>query len=178
MKIINTKIKDLKIIKQNSYKDKRGFLRITHNEKIIKKKKFVFEYCTTSKKNALRGFHFQSKFQQAKYISVIKGKILDCVIDLRKKSKTYGKHYNVILSDKNGISIFIPGGLAHGFLSLDKENIVVYSCTNYRHKKNEKGILWNDKQLKIKWPVKKPIISKKDLLNPSFDDFKNDKKKN
>ena len=88
MKIINTKFSGLKIVKQDFIKDKRGQLRIIHNQK-INKKKFVFEYCTSSKKNSLRGFHFQFKYQQAKYVSVVKGKILDCVIDLRKNSKTY-----------------------------------------------------------------------------------------
>ena len=96
MKIINTKFKDLKIIKHNSFKDKRGYLRITHNQKIINKK-FTFEYCTTSKKNSLRGFHFQYKFQQAKYVTVLKGKILDCVIDLRSKSKTFGRIFSILL---------------------------------------------------------------------------------
>ena len=88
MNIVNTRFKNLKIIEHNSYKDKRGFLRITHVQKELNKK-FIFEYCTTSKKYSLRGFHFQHRFQQAKYVTVLKGKILDCVIDLRKKSKTF-----------------------------------------------------------------------------------------
>ena len=177
MKILTPPFKDLLLIKSKQFYDNRGYFRELLREINIKQK-FVFNILSFSKKNVVRGLHYQSTKPQGEFISVVKSNILDFAVDLRKKSKTYGKHYNVILSDKNGISIFIPGGLAHGFLSLDKENIVVYSCTNYRHKKNEKGILWNDKQLKIKWPVKKPIISKKDLLNPSFDDFKNDKKKN
>ena len=98
MKIFNTKFKGLKIVKQDSYRDKRGLLKVTHNEKIIKKKNFIFEYCTISKKNALRGFHFQHKFQQVKYVSVLKGKILDCVIDLRKRSKTFGSSFKIVLS--------------------------------------------------------------------------------
>ena len=86
-------------------------------------------------------------------------------MDLRKNSKTYGKHFTIILSDKNSKSLLIPAGFAHGFCGLEKENIVFYGCTNYRSKKNELGILWNDKDLKIIWPVKKPIISKKDKGN-------------
>ena len=93
MKIIKTKFKDLIIVKQKNNTDKRGSLRETFNNKILKKK-FVFEYCTTSKKNVLRGFHFQTKFKQSKYVNVIKGKILDAVIDLRKNSKTFGKFLN------------------------------------------------------------------------------------
>ena len=107
MKIIKTKIKDLLIVKQKNNLDKRGGLRETFNKKILKKK-FVFEYCTTSKAGALRGFHFQHKFQQAKYVNVLKGKIMDCVIDLRKNSKTFGKIFKIILSDKNCLSLFIP----------------------------------------------------------------------
>ena len=95
MKIIKTKIQDLVIVKQKNNFDKRGNLRETFNNKFLKKK-FIFEYCTTSKKNVARGFHFQTKFQQAKYVSVLKGKILDVVIDLRKKSKSFGKTFQII----------------------------------------------------------------------------------
>ena len=91
MKVLKTKFKDLLIIKQKNNSDNRGGLRETFNDRILKKK-FIFEYCTTSKKNVLRGFHFQSKFKQAKFVNVVKGKILDVVVDLRKKSKTYGNN--------------------------------------------------------------------------------------
>ena len=94
MKIINTKIKGLKIIQQAKHGDIRGYLRETFRKKIIKWDQLIFDYSTTSKKNVLRGFHFQSKYKQAKFVSVLKGKILDCVIDLRKKSKTYDSIYS------------------------------------------------------------------------------------
>ncbi len=168
MKIIKTKFKGLFIVKQNSNIDKRGFLRETHNEKIIKKK-FNFEYFTFSKKNILRGFHFQTKYSQSKYVNVIKGKILDCVIDLRKKSKTYCKSFKIILSDKNSLGLFIPKGFAHAYYSYEKENLIYYKLDNYYKPKFEKGIIWNDKDLNIKWPNKKPIISKKDKRLPSLD---------
>ena len=93
------------------------------------------------------------------------------MVDLRKNSKTFGKHYSVLLSNKNCTSIYIPEGFAHGFACLDKINIVIYSCTNYRDKDSESGILWNDKSLKIKWTIKKPIVSKKDKNNPEFKDL-------
>ena len=172
MKIVKTKFKDLKLVKQDVYKDKRGSLKIIHNEKIIKKREFIFEYCTTSKKNALRGFHFQYKDQQAKYVSVIKGKILDCVIDLRKNSKTFGKYYKVILSDKNNLGLYIPKGFAHAYYSYEKENIIYYKLTNYYQPKYEDGINVLDKKLKINWPSKKFLISKKDKILGSLDDFK------
>ena len=98
----------------------------------------------------------------------MRGKILDVAVDLRKKSKTYGKHFKIILSDKNAKSIFIPEGFAHGFAGLDDENLVIYSCTNYRNKKSERGIIWNDKNLNINWGINKPIISDKDKKNKNF----------
>ena len=103
---------------------------------------------------------------------MLKGSILDVVLDLRKRSKTFGKHFKIILSDKNAKSIFIPTGFAHGFLGLKKENIIYYTCTNYRSAEHEVGILWNDKDLKIKWPIKNPILSKKDKKNFKFSEFK------
>ena len=172
MKIINTKIKGLIVVKQNSFKDKRGSLRITHNENILKKTNFVFEYCTTSKKNSLRGFHFQHKFLQAKYVSVVKGKILDCVIDLRKKSKTFGKIFKIILSDKNNISLYIPEGFAHAYYSYEKENIIYYKLTNYYKPKCEDGISALDKKLKINWPGKTFLMSRKDKKLGFLDEFK------
>ena len=127
--------------------------------------------CFIFKKNVLRGLHLQTKFAQGKYLSVLKGEIFDVAVDLRKNSKNFGKYFSIKLSDKNGISVFIPPGFAHGFLGLKKENIICYHCTNYRSKKNELGILWNDKDINIKWPVKKPILSKKDSKNISFKDY-------
>ena len=128
--IINTKFKNLKIIKHKSYRDERGFLRVVHNQNILKKN-FVFEYTTLSYKNSLRGFHFQRKFQQAKYVTVLKGKILDCVVDLRKNSKTFGKVFKIILSSKNNKSLFIPRGFAHGFVVLSESAIFSYKVDRF-----------------------------------------------
>ena len=170
MKIYKTKFKGLFIIKQKNNSDNRGNLRETFNDKVFKKK-FVFEYCTTSKKNVARGFHFQTKFQQAKYVSVLKGKILDCVIDLRKKSKTFGKIFKIILSEKNCLSLYIPEGFAHAYYSYDKKNIVYYKLTNFYKPKFESGINLLDKDLKINWPNRKFNISKKDKNLKSFQHF-------
>jgi len=171
MKILKTKFKDLKIIKHKTFYDKRGFLRITHNQKKLNKK-FIFEYCTNSKKNSLRGFHFQYKFQQAKYVTVLKGKILDCVIDLRKKSKTFGKIFKIILSQKNNLALFIPEGFAHAYYSYEKENIIYYKLSNYYQPKFEDGILTTDKKVLNIWPKGKKIISLKDRKLKTFEKFK------
>ena len=167
MKIIKTKFKDLLIFESKNFYDKRGHFRELSIQKLIKQK-LIFTVVSKSKKNVLRGLHFQKKKPQGKYLSVLKGEIFDVVLDCRPKSKTFGKHFKIFLSDKNNKSIFIPPGFAHGFLCLKKENIVVYSCTNYRDKKSEAGIQWNDPSLKIKWPTKRPILSSKDKKNLPF----------
>ena len=170
MKITKTSFKDLIIIKNKSYKDKRGYFKELLRENEIRKK-FPFLVMSYSKKNVIRGLHLQQKKTQGKFVTVIKGKIYDVVIDLRKKSKTFGKKYSIILSDKNSKSIYVPEGFAHGFCALDKDNYVVYSCTNYRDKQSEIGIKFDDKKLNINWPTKSPILSKKDKENPSLIKF-------
>ena len=171
MIVKKTKFKGLLIIKQKNNTDNRGSLRETFNKKVMNKKNFVFEYCTISKANALRGFHFQHKFQQAKYVNVLKGKILDCVIDLRKNSNTFGKSFQIVLSDKNCLSLYIPEGFAHAYFSFEKINIIYYKLTNYYQPKFESGINLLDRDLNIKWPKKKFKISKKDKNLISFKKF-------
>ena len=170
MKKIKTKFKDLLIIQNKNFKDNRGYFKELYKETFLNKK-FPFMVMSYSKKNVLRGMHIQKNKQQGKYVSVIKGKIFDVVLDLRKDSETFGKHFSIILSEKNSKSLFIPPGFAHGFCSLDKENYITYSCTKYRNKISETGILYNDKRLKIKWPIKNPIISIKDKKNISYTDY-------
>ena len=161
MKIINTKFAGLKVIQNLTFLDKRGYFKELIIEKKIKKK-FPFNVMSFSKKNVLRGMHLQTKKSQGKYISVIKGEILDVIVDLRKNSKTFKKKFITRLSEKNSKSIFIPPGFAHGFYTIAKENYIIYSCTNYRSKTHEISLNWKDEDLDIAWPCKKPIISKKD----------------
>ena len=170
MKIINTKFNSLKLLKTNLYSDKRGYLR-----EIFKKKKLnknlIFHYFARSKKNVFRGFHFQTKNQQEKLVSVLEGGIVDICIDLRRNSRTFGKTFKTVLSKKNKKSIFIPKGFAHGYFTLEKYNLVYFQNSNYRDKNQEKGIIWNDKDLNLKFPIKKPLLSKKDKLNITFKEF-------
>ena len=170
MKIIKTKFKGLHIFQSKNFIDYRGYFRELSIEKIIKKK-IVFTVVSKSKKNVLRGLHMQRKNQQGKYLSVVKGKILDVVVDCRKNSSTFGKNYKIILGQKNSRSIYIPAGFLHGFLGLEDENIVVYGCTKYRDKNSEIGVIWNDPDLNINWPIKKPITSIKDKHNISYKEF-------
>jgi dTDP-4-dehydrorhamnose 3,5-epimerase len=171
MKIQKTNIKDLIVIKNKTYKDKRGYFKELLRENKINKI-FPFLVMSYSKKNVIRGLHMQSRNTQGKFISVVKGSIFDVVVDLRKKSKTFGKTFSITLSEKNAKSLYIPEGFAHGFCSLDKENYVVYNCSKYRDKNNEIGLMYNDIDLKINWPVNKPIISQKDKENYSLKELK------
>jgi len=171
MIIKKTPLKDLKVIRGKIHYDSRGFFKEIFKKKLLKFHNPVFWCVSKSKRNVLRGLHLQVKNSQEKFVTVIKGKILDVVVDLRKNSKTFGDYFKVILSDKNAKSLFIPAGFAHGFLALEKENIVLYSNNKYRSKSNETGLLWSDKELKINWPNRKFIISKKDNKNLSFKEF-------
>ena len=165
-----TKFKDLFLIQQDRFLDNRGYFKELIKENNFNLK-FPFVVMSYSKKDVIRGLHIQTKNSQGKFLSVIKGKIFDVALDLRKNSKTYGKYFNCILSEKNSKSIYIPPGFAHGFCGLDKENYVIYSCTKYRNSRTEEGIKFDDPFLKIKWPVKKPIVSVKDRKNISFTEY-------
>ena len=172
MKVINTNFDGLKIIQQKKNVDSRGYLRETFIKKIIKWDELIFDYTTTSKKNVLRGFHFQSKFQQAKFVTVLKGRILDYVVDLRKKSKTFGKSFSIVLSEDNCKSLYIPEGFGHAYYCFAKLNLIYYKLSNYYKPRFESGIVWNDKNLKLKWPTNKPILAKRDAKWGTFIDFK------
>ena len=169
--MIKTKLKNLFLIKNKNFKDQRGYFKEIIRENKLKKK-FPFLVMSYSKQNVVRGLHIQTKNSQGKFVTVIKGKIFDVAIDLRKNSKTFGEMYSCILSEKNTKSIFIPEGFAHGFQGLEKENYIIYSCTKYREKNSEVTIdIW-DKDLNIKWPVKKKIVSKKDRKGIAFKKYK------
>ena len=165
------KIDGLFIIKNKKFIDRRGYFKELYRENIIQKR-FPFLVMSFSKKNVVRGLHIQKNKMQGKFVTVLKGKIFDVAVDLRKKSKTFGKYFTTVMSEKNSKSIFIPPGFAHGFLSLDKENFVIYSCTKYRSKDDEIGIKYDDSTLKIKWPSNKIIFSVKDKKNLSFEEYR------
>jgi len=163
------KIKGLKVFKTKHFYDKRGYFVEIFKKKFLKKN-FIFSCISHSKKNVLRGLHLQLKNPQGKFLTVIEGKIFDVVVDLRRNSKTFGRYFSIILESKDKKSLYIPEGFAHGFLCL-KKSIVCYFCTKYRDKKSEIGIIWNDKNLNINWPVKKPILSKKDEKNLTLEEY-------
>ena len=135
------------------------------------KKEFPFDLISLSKKNVIRGLHLQIKKPQGKFLTVLKGKIFDVALDCRKKSRTFGKYFSIILSEKKNNSLYIPEGFAHGYCSLTENSLLHYKMTNYRNTKYEIGILWNDEDINIRWPIKKPIISLKDKKNITFKEY-------
>ena len=174
MKLIKTKfINGPKILKTKIFNDNRGFLKETFQNKVINKK-FPFDIMSFSKKNVLRGLHLQTVNSQAKLITVTYGKIFDVAVDLRKNSKTFGKYVSIVISHNDEFSFYIPEGFAHGFVCLSKTCTVNYKCSNYRHAKSERTISWDDKNINIKWPIKKPILSVKDKNGLSLIDYENE----
>jgi dTDP-4-dehydrorhamnose 3,5-epimerase len=162
MKIINYKyIPDVKIIENTKHEDERGFFIEKYNSELnfnTIQDNFAF-----SKKNVLRGLHYQKEFSQAKMITCVKGKILDVFVDVRKNSVNYLKYGKIIL-DSIEKSILIPRGFAHGYLALGEENIVYYKVDNYYKPEFEEGISWKDKKINIDWELDKYGISEQDLI--------------
>lgn len=180
MEIKRLSIEGLLLIEPRVFKDDRGEFFESFNKKLFDeltegKYQFVQDNQSISKKNVLRGLHFQKPpFAQGKLVRVIKGVVLDVVVDIRKSSKTYGQHFSIVLSAENNMQFFIPPGFAHGFLSLEDETIFSYKCTNYYAPESEATIMWNDPSLNINWGNDKCIVSKKDNIGLDFSSFVSD----
>ena len=177
MNIISTKIEGVYLIKPKIFNDDRGSFFESFNMKVFQKEtnqkiNFVQDNQSVSSKNILRGLHFQKPpHAQAKLVRVIKGCVLDVVVDLRKKSKTYGKYILEELSEYNNHQLYLPKGMAHGFLTLEDNTIFTYKCSEFYCKEAEDSIIWNDSSIRIKWPDIIPLLSKKDLNAKKFSSF-------
>ncbi|GIR59288.1 MAG: dTDP-4-dehydrorhamnose 3,5-epimerase [Crocinitomicaceae bacterium] len=177
MEVKKTKINGVFLIKPQIFKDKRGYFFESFNSKEFRKAigldvQFIQDNQSLSSKNVLRGLHFQHPpFAQAKLVSVIKGEVLDVVVDIRKGSDTYGEYIAEHLSEENHQQLYIPEGMAHGFLTLKDDTIFTYKCSNHYNKDSEDGIIWNDSNLNINWNIKKPLVSEKDQLVQNFSSF-------
>jgi len=180
MKITETKLKGCFVIEPKVYNDERGFFLEIFKKKDLEvalgfKIDFVQENKSISKKGVLRGLHFQTgEAAQAKLVTVQKGKVLDVIVDLRQSSATYGEHIKITLSEHNLKSIFIPKGMAHGFLALSNDTTFTYKCDNYYDPIKEAGIIYNDVDLNINWGFTELdlIISDKDKDLPNFKSYK------
>ena len=171
MNIRETKLKGCFIIEPSIYKDSRGLFYESYHktkfeEAIGKSVSFVQDNISFSKKGVLRGLHFQKgEFSQAKLVQVLKGEVLDVVVDIRKDSTTFGQYVKMKISSDNKKNIFIPKGMAHGFLALTEDVVFSYKCDNFYNPKAESGIVYNDPSLNIAWefPEEEIILSDKDL---------------
>ena len=177
MNITKTSIDGLIVFSPKIHSDERGYFfenfRRNHFDELKLDIDFVQENESMSQENTARGLHLQAPpFAQDKLIRVIKGSILDVAVDVRKKSPTYGKHIAIELNEHNKKSFLVPKGFAHGFCCLENDSIVNYKCSDYYNQNSEMGLYWNDPALGIEWPISDPIVSEKDKVQPSLQDFK------
>ena len=176
MKFIHSIIlSEVIIIEPDIYRDDRGYFLETYRaEKYSEhgiQPTFVQDNMSFSRKNVLRGLHYQLECPQGKLVSVIQGEILDVAVDIRKNSPTFGKWISAILSSENHRQLYIPEGFGHGFCVRSKTARVYYKCTEYYDPASERGIIWNDSTLNIDWTVVNPIISEKDSMFPKLEEI-------
>lgn len=177
MEILQTNIPDVIIIKPKVFDDKRGYFFETYQKQRFREAgitgDFVQDNESKSQKNVLRGLHLQKPpYTQGKLIRVIKGSVLDVVVDVRKNSAYYGKWASTMLSEENKWMFWVPPGFAHGFLTLEDDTILFYKCTKFYKKESELAIRWNDPDLNIGWGINRPVLSEKDRNAPLFKSFK------
>ncbi len=180
MSIQSTFIEQLYILEPKIFSDNRGFFYEFYNQyefdRLTNRKiRFIQDNLARSQKGVLRGLHFQKNpYEQAKLVSVLKGAVLDVVVDLRKKSKTFGQYFSIILSAENKKQLFIPRGMAHGYLSLEDETLFFYKIDNIYHPQSEAGIRFDDPELNIDWQydLSQIILSEKDKTLPYLKDLK------
>jgi dTDP-4-dehydrorhamnose 3,5-epimerase len=162
------------LIKPKEFRDKRGAFIKLFNRQVLDSRNvkpfFVEEYVSVSNQNVIRGLHYQSPpYTQAKLVRCTKGSVFDVIVDLRRSSKTFGHHCGIRLSENNVICLFVPKGFAHGFLAL-KDSAVSYLVDNDYAPECERGVVWNDKTLNIRWPRRsKYIVSERDSSLPTFE---------
>lgn len=167
MQIINTKIIDVRIIEPDVYGDDRGFFLETFSAARYKDmlgidEHFVQDNHSRSQKGVLRGLHFQSQNPQGKLVRTVAGEVFDVAVDIRPESPTFKQWVGVLLSESNKRQLWIPAGLAHGFVVLSEHADFEYKCTEYYDPSSEQCIIWNDPDIDIQWPIEHPILSEKD----------------
>ena len=176
MQLIPTPLEGLLIIQPNVFADARGYFFESYNKDVFHGHGIFTEFLqdneSLSQKGVLRGLHFQTPpHAQAKLVRVIRGSVFDAAVDIRKNSRTYGKHFAAELSASNKTMLYIPEGFAHGFLTLEDNTIFSYKCSRTYNKESEYCILWNDADINIAWNISNPILSEKDKSGKPFRDF-------
>ena len=177
MKFIQTPLEDLFLIEPTIFIDDRGYFFESFNEEEMLlhgiKGPFIQDNQSVSHKGVLRGLHFQkSPDEQGKLVRVVKGSVIDVVVDIRKSSLTFGKHFSIELNARENKMLWIPSGFAHGFISLEDDTIFLYKVTEYYRPMSESGIIYNDNELNIDWQIQNPVVSSKDRILPSFKEYR------
>jgi len=161
-------IGDVLLISLDNYRDSRGSFTEVYSKRLYDSLSIVGDYVqdniVMSYKNALRGLHYQLKHGQGKLVMVVTGEIFHVTVDIRRGSQTFGQWQGFVLSEKNHFQVFVPPGFAHGYLVLEDKTVVLYKCTEYYVPEDEHGILWNDPDIGINWPISDPVLSLKDSM--------------
>ncbi|AIF53712.1 dTDP-4-dehydrorhamnose 3,5-epimerase [Pelosinus sp. UFO1] len=169
MNVIDTKLQGVVIIEPKVFGDNRGFFMETWNKEKYEQAglpyNFVQDNLSFSTKGVLRGLHFQNPNPQGKLVYVLQGEVFDVAVDIRLGSPTFGQWEGVILSSENRKQFYVPEGFAHGFCVVSETALFAYKCTDKYNPQAEKGIIWNDPDIGIKWPIAEPILSEKDNVN-------------
>lgn len=175
MNITATALEGVLIIEPDVFTDPRGFFMETYQRRKYRQRgiepRFVQDNLSFSVKGALRGLHYQKMHPQAKLVQAITGEIFDVVVDIRPGSRGFGRWTGIVLSDQNRLQVLIPEGFAHGFCTLSETARVWYKCSDYYRPEDEGGIHWKDPDLRIDWPVEKPLLSLKDRRLPRLRDL-------
>ncbi len=176
MEVIDTALAGVKIIVPKVFGDSRGFFKETFQAQRYRdlagiQLPFVQDNYSRSQKGVLRGLHFQISRPQGKLVSCPAGEVLDVAVDIDPRSPTCGQHVAVLLSAENHRQLWVPPGYAHGFLVLSDTADFAYKCTDYYDPSDEGGILWNDPDIGIEWPISAPLLSAKDLKNLTLKDW-------
>ena len=175
MKVIDTKIPDVKLLEPQVFGDERGFFMETFRDEWFQKnvanRTFVQENHSKSVKGVLRGLHYQTENTQGKLVRVVSGAVFDVAVDMRENSPTFGQWVGEILSAENKRQLWVPEGFAHGFYVLTNEAEFTYKCTDYYNPKAEHSLIWNDESVSIEWPLEgEPSLSAKDLAGKILKD--------
>lgn len=173
MEFIPTAIEGVVRIRPAVFEDHRGSFREQYRADLFERNglgsHFVQDNISVSARGVLRGLHYQIVNPQIKLVSVLRGSVVDVVVDIRKGSPTFGKHVSVLLSDRNRELLYIPAGFAHGFQAIEDDTVFHYKCSDYYNREGERSLLWNDPAVGVKWPIESPQLSAKDAENPILD---------
>ncbi len=176
MEFIPTAIEGVIRIRPIVFEDMRGSFREQYRSDLFERQglttHFVQDNISTSSRGVLRGLHYQIVNPQIKLVTVLRGSVVDVVVDVRKGSPTFGKHVSVLLSDRNKEMLYIPAGFAHGFQAIEEDTVFHYKCSDYYNRDGERSLVWNDPHIGIQWPIDSPLLSAKDLENPALNQIR------